>query len=580
VARVAPRLFLAARRSDFLTSAERDDSRVIKEDSIMHRNVFQRGAWLLAASLFAASTASTQSDPTPIPPAFALTPQANYGTSVAMTDHVVVVGAPGQSFGGVAKGGVTVSRWSGVSWVSSSLPIPSSVKPGARFGQAVAIDRQAQLIAVGAPANSQGGIGLSGSVYVYIWNPFLPTPAWELDLEAHGIFEAGFFGQSVAITPDYLAVGEPGALFFAGTVNVYQRISAFNWQNVAFYFGVNFFDAFGTAVELSEFGARTDLFVGAPFNDDAAFDAGRVYNYHDSFGWQYIQSQGGVQAEEHFGVSIDARGTHVVVGSPEYDSGASDVGSVSYFYLEGILIPGARLVGKQAGEGLGFSSAYLESSSFVSNIKVFGGAPGAWVNGDGAGLARGGQALLSGSTSPVLTSWSAPGIKAGEQHGFCIATVEGVQSSLQRVAVGVPFDSASGPDTGSLTLYHLLPPGSATDLGFGLAGTGGVAPVLTANGAFEPGTELTVDLTKARPSAPFLLAAGFTQIWLPIFGGTLVPSPDAVLPLPTDSGGSAHLQVLLPPGLGKYTLYLQAWGPDPGGPQGYAASNAVSFGGG
>jgi hypothetical protein len=534
----------------------------------------------MSACLFAASAVSAQSDPTPIPPAFALTPQANYGTSVAMTDQVVVVGAPGQSLGGVATGGVTVSRWNGASWVSSSLPVPSSVQAGARFGQAVAIDRLAQYIAVGAPANNQGGIGLSGSVYVYIWKPFLPTPAWVLDLELHGIFEAGFFGQSVAISTDYLAVGEPGGLFFAGTVNVYQRLGAFNWKNVAFFFGENFLDAFGTSVELSKFGSRTDLFVGAPFNDGAAFDAGRVYHYVDSPSWLFSGSRSGGQAEEHFGVSIDARATNVVVGSPGYDSGANEVGSVSYFFLDSILVPGARLVGKTAAERLGSSCAYLENPAAGNYVSVLGGAPGAWMNGAAAGLVRGGQTQPYASTTPVLTSWTAPGIKSGEQHGFSVATVEGVQSTTKRVAVGVPFDGAAGPETGSLTLYRLTLPGSATNLGFGLAGTGGVAPVLSATGAFEPGTQVDIELSSALPSSAYLLVVGFTQVGLPTFGGTLVPNPEVLLPLATDATGKDQLQALLPPSLGSYSLFLQAWGPDPGGPQGFASSNAVTFSGG
>ena len=534
---------------------------------------------MLAAVVLSAATVAAQSDPTAISPGFALTPQANYGTSVALTDQVLVAGAPGQSFGGVETGGVTVARWNGLSWDSTSLPVPSSVLAGARFGQSVAIDRFGLYVAVGAPANSNAGLALSGSVYVFRWNQSLPVPAWELDLEGHGIFEGGFFGQSVAITQDYLAVGEPGALFFAGTVNVYQRISAFNWTNVAFYLGQNFFDAFGTSVELAKFGSRTDLFVGAPLNDGAAFDAGRVYNYNDSSGWQFIQSKDGSQAEEQFGFSLDARANNIVVGGPGYDATANNVGSVSYYVLEGALIFGTRLVGLTAGEGLGGSVAYLQNTAAGFDVSVIGGAPAASVNGADAGLVRAGQDLLTSSTTPVLTSWTAPGVMPGERHGFSVATVEGVQSSSYRVAVGVPFDGASGAGTGSVTVYRLTAPGSGTNLGFGLAGTGGMTPVLTATGAFEPGTQVQLDLANALPNVPYTLVVGLTQINLALLGGTLVPNPNLLLKLPTGSGGSAQLKALVPPNIGTYSLFFQAWGPDPGGPQGFAASNAVSISG-
>lgn len=115
------------------------------------------------------------------------------------------------------------------------------------------------------------------------------------------------------------------------------------------------------------------------------------------------------------------------------------------------------------------------------------------------------------------------------------------------------------------------------NLGNGLAGTLGV-PLLVGSGTLVDGESTTLLLTQALPSGSSYLVLGLTDSSTPFKGGVLVPSPDVVFNgIPIDRGGSLSLSFPWPSGLpaGQDT-YWQHWIPDPAGPAGFAASNAIS----
>jgi hypothetical protein len=71
---------------------------------------------------------------------------------------------------------------------------------------------------------------------------------------------------------------------------------------------------------------------------------------------------------------------------------------------------------------------------------------------------------------------------------------------------------------------------------------------------------------------------GFSGLFAPFKGGTLVPKPDLLLgPFPTSGAGQLVLPGTWPAGLpGLLTFWFQAWIQDPAGPVGFAASNGVT----
>ncbi|MEZ5964025.1 MAG: VCBS repeat-containing protein [Planctomycetota bacterium] len=113
------------------------------------------------------------------------------------------------------------------------------------------------------------------------------------------------------------------------------------------------------------------------------------------------------------------------------------------------------------------------------------------------------------------------------------------------------------------------------DVGAALAGSTGL-PTLGATGAARPRQAFGLHLRRALPNTFVALALGATRVDLPLFGGTLVPSPALLVPIVTDPVGASTLAFNWPGGIRPgASLFAQAWVVDPLGPQGYAASNGL-----
>ena len=142
---------------------------------------------------------------------------------------------------------------------------------------------------------------------------------------------------------------------------------------------------------------------------------------------------------------------------------------------------------------------------------------------------------------------------------------------------GTTFVNQS-PPTGILGTLDPLPD-PWTDLGFGLAGTGGVTPVLTGTGTLAAGTPMSLSLTNALPGSSAWLFIGLAQANTPFRGGTLVPllpSPEFLIPsLPVNGSGSLVIGTNWPPLPSGTAVYFQYWVVDAGGPYGASASNGI-----
>ncbi|MBL8842876.1 MAG: hypothetical protein JNL90_15265 [Planctomycetes bacterium] len=115
-----------------------------------------------------------------------------------------------------------------------------------------------------------------------------------------------------------------------------------------------------------------------------------------------------------------------------------------------------------------------------------------------------------------------------------------------------------------------------TDLGRGLAGAAGV-PHLRGIGDLTASSAVELHLDGAAPNALALLVIGASRIDLPLFGGTLVPSPDVVIGgLVTDGAGHwSTLDTWPDDATAGDDWFVQAWIADLGAPRKLAASNAL-----
>lgn len=115
-----------------------------------------------------------------------------------------------------------------------------------------------------------------------------------------------------------------------------------------------------------------------------------------------------------------------------------------------------------------------------------------------------------------------------------------------------------------------------TDVGGAIPGGFGT-PELTAAASLCPDEPGTLRLENALPGASSLLVLGTTALNAPLYGGTLVPHPDVVLPpLPVQADGSQQLAFTWPLGVPTgIRFWLQAWVADGAAVQGWSASNGL-----
>ncbi len=150
--------------------------------------------------------------------------------------------------------------------------------------------------------------------------------------------------------------------------------------------------------------------------------------------------------------------------------------------------------------------------------------------------------------------------------------------SAQRLLVGgETYDFNSGEIQISVFRYPSLigRDGQFIDLGGGLAGQ--YAPRLDGSGSLRANGSFTLFLTQLPPATSGPLFVGFALWNQPFKGGILLPTPDLILFLATRNG-AFDLPGSMPPGVpSRFSLYLQAWFPDTGAPQGLCATNGLEL---
>jgi hypothetical protein len=138
-------------------------------------------------------------------------PGDRFGAALAMTDVLLVVGAPEHGANGAAYLLVCCDAVGG--WVDwQTLDSPATSQTGAEFGAAVDITGDGDWIAVGSPRVDRTIIplGLVDVGAVYLFEHVGLT--WQLDgfRRPAGAADGDHFGASVAIQDEFLVAGSPG----------------------------------------------------------------------------------------------------------------------------------------------------------------------------------------------------------------------------------------------------------------------------------------------------------------------------------------------------------------------------------
>jgi cysteine-rich repeat protein len=243
-----------------------------------------------------------------------------FGSSVAIFDNQLVVGARTDGDNGEYSGSVYFFEWDGSMWNEIQKLTPSDGAEHDFFGSSVAIS-SSQII-VGAPYDDDNGEN-SGSVYVFNWNGTAWIEEHKLPIMIDGsAFE--LFGNDVAVSDNHILVGtQPD--FPAAEIAAYM----FEWNgtgwNETIIPGIE--DAFGSRVSIS--GDR--LIIGAPLDDDNGDDSGSAYLYDNLNGKILKIMPNDGSPGDVYGDSVDISGDYVVIGT-HYDNDAGEGAGSVYFY--------------------------------------------------------------------------------------------------------------------------------------------------------------------------------------------------------------------------------------------------------
>jgi hypothetical protein len=505
-----------------------------------------------------------------------------FGYSVSVCGDTVVVGAitEASSSTGVdgdqsdnsagASGAAYVFVRSGTSWSQQAYLKASNTEWGDQFGRAVSVS--GDIVVVGAYKEASGATGVdgdqsdnsaedSGAAYVFVRS----GTSWSQQayLKASNTGTLDYFGYSVSVSGDTVVVGaatewssatgvdgdqSDNSAALAGAAYIFVR-SGTSWSQQAYLKASNAEsgDVFGYSVSVcgdsvvvgaaSEASSATG--VDGNQSDNSAEGSGAAYVFvrsGTSWSQQAYLKASNAESGDVFGYSVSVCGDSVVVGAASEASSATGVdGNQSDNSAPS---SGAAYIFVRSGTSWS-QRAYLKAS----NAELF----------DSVGR----SVALAGDTA-VVGGWGEDSSATG---------VDGDESDNSASASGAAY---------TFTIDIDPPDEPWADLGSSLAGSAAF-PSLIGTGDLLPSTPVSLDLSNAKPFAPCYLVVGVSNLSAPFKGGVLVPFPNLLFGQTVDFFGEASFGGLWPAGIpSAFIVYFQYWIVDAAGPQGFAASNAIS----
>lgn len=374
-----------------------------------------------------------------------------FGYSLACSHNTLVAGAPGATndFGIPDTGRYAIFRHQSSGWSALGGPQGSNANTGDLLGSSIAADRD--FMVVGAPGDTVGGLASAGSVHLYQRNPLAATGWSYVKLLVAADTQIGAaFGTSVDVWGDTIVVGAPG-WDSRGAVYVFQRNQggADNWgqRKRVDLAAVTAGDEFGASVAI-----RDDILaVGSPGdNIPGLTDVGTVYVFGRHTGgtsnWGFLDDfRETVPASfDYFGQAVDVSDGRIAVGAPLADDRGNASGA-AYIYgrvtglAEWVLLDTLPNISGQANDRLGGSIA-LDGTLCVAG-----------AIGENTHAFQSGAALVFRDTGGDATNWLLQAtLTVGDTENALIMSDlvfgDAVAIHGDVVAVGAP-----GHDNGAVT---------------------------------------------------------------------------------------------------------------------------------
>ncbi|MCH8259829.1 MAG: FG-GAP repeat protein, partial [Planctomycetes bacterium] len=249
-----------------------------------------------------------------------------FGTAVAISGEVLVVGAPRHDQNGSSAGAAYVYRFdvngSGT-WAQETKLLPSELQAYDRFGLSVAVD--GNVILVGAYGDDDNG-GTAGAAYVFRYDPDASEWLEETKLLASDGASADYFGYSVAIDGNVAVAGayrddDNGSR--SGSAYVFRfNDDSGGWLQEAKLIASDgtAFDEFGRVVAVT----ADRILIGAPEDDAVGYATGSAYVFGCGEGCRLWVEEAkllplDVSPLTEFGRAVAIRDDLAIIGAPGHD---------------------------------------------------------------------------------------------------------------------------------------------------------------------------------------------------------------------------------------------------------------------
>jgi hypothetical protein len=281
--------------------------------------------------------------------------QDEFGTSVAVSGDVAIVGAPNEDTNGSNAGAAYIYRFNGSSWVQEDKLLADDGDASDEFGISVTID--GDIAMVGATGDDDNG-SAAGAVYVFSydgsgWNQISKLKASDgtsNDEFGISVSVSGTFAIIGASLDDDLGTNSGSAYAFRQSGSLWVQQSKITPSDG------DADDRFGMAVAIHD-GVAV---VGSRWHDGNGLNSGAAYVYAN-FGNSWLEeakleaSDGDVT--DQFGWSVAINGDRILVGSPYDDDNGNASGSAYIYTYSGTWGQEYKLVPIDGGSTDNFGSA-------------------------------------------------------------------------------------------------------------------------------------------------------------------------------------------------------------------------------
>ena len=365
---------------------------------------------------------------------------SGYSVSLSANGNIVAIGEPLTDETGIDDGQVRVYQNNDGNWTQIGSDIVGEAA-GDRFGSAVSLSADGNVLAASAPRNDGNGND-SGHVRVYQ----NMSGNWvQIGSDINGEAAEDRSGDAVSLSANgsIIAIGSVRNEAWAGDVRVYQNVAG-NWIQIGEdIVGENESDQSGCSVSLSANG--NIVAIGAFGNSDNGNGAaGQVRVYQNVSGnWTQIgQDINGYFQENLLGysVSLNATGNIIAVGAP----GVNTAGFAQVFQNN-------AGTWTQIGEDIYGENNFDESGCSVS------------LNANGNIVAIGSRGVEGGDNIDgsvrVYENISGSWLQTGNTIvGEALNQFPGIAVSLNAngniIAIGAPYNNGNGEGSGHVRVYQ------------------------------------------------------------------------------------------------------------------------------